>query len=327
MIQLVTNTIFIAGWYISAILFTVQAIKVFQSKSGNGVSLIATMGFFVLNVNSMFWMYFHQEYLCILATGGIAFASLASFLLVLKYGKNTHKYDAVIFDLDGVLFDTQTPVHATAECKVLENYGIKIKPEEISHRFAGISTKKVFEEIASHLNFQELLESKWIIVREILNTTHPEPIDSMIRLLAYLKLNKIPIIIASASPRWYIEIILEKKIGKSVGSMGTFFRHTPLKHYFSKNFVSAEEVLNPKPEPDVFLEAAKRLRMNPKRCLVIGDGKSDVRGGVSAGMDVIFLGEVDEEIESLENVLSFSKSSDLVAYLLKKKTYFKNCRT
>ena len=62
--------------------------------------------------------------------------------------------------------------------------------------------------------------------------------------------------------------------------------------------------------------------MDPKRCLVIGDGKSDIRGGVSAGMDVIFLGEVDEEIEGLKNVLSFSKSSDLVAYLIKQQNLF-----
>ena len=196
------------------------------------------------------------------------------------------------------------------------------KPEEISHRFAGISTQQVFRELASHLDSKKLLEDKWKLVREILNKTHPEPIDSIIRLLAHLSLKETPIIIASASPKWYIEIILGKNIGKSSGEMGKLLRHTPLKKYFHENFVSAEEVKNPKPAPDVFLEAAKRLKVNPKRCLVIGDGKSDVRGGVAAGMDVVYLGKVDEEIEKLQNVISFSDSSDLVAYLLKQQNLF-----
>jgi beta-phosphoglucomutase-like phosphatase (HAD superfamily) len=318
----VINLIFIVGWYISAVLFSIQAVKIYKAKSANGVSLVATFGFFLLNVNSTLWMYSHQEYLSILATVGISLASLVSFLLALKYGNRESKYDAVIFDLDGVLFDTQTSIHATAECQTLANYEIMMKPEEISNRFAGIPTNKIFEEIAPHLSSQELVDAKWKLVREILSTTHPEPIDSIIRLLAYLKLKKMPIIIASASPRWYIELLLEKNIGKSNGDVGIFFRHTPLKNYFQKNFVSAEEVAKPKPAPDVFLESARQLGVNPKKCLVIGDGKSDVRGGVAAGMDVLFLGQVDEEIERYKNVLSFSKSTDLVAYLLKQQNLF-----
>ena len=58
--QEVINFIFIAGWYISAILFGLQTLKIFHSKSGAGVSVLAMGGFFVLNVNSTFWMYFHQ---------------------------------------------------------------------------------------------------------------------------------------------------------------------------------------------------------------------------------------------------------------------------
>jgi beta-phosphoglucomutase-like phosphatase (HAD superfamily) len=172
------------------------------------------------------------------------------------------------------------------------------------------------------LDSQSLLEEKWVFVRKILESKHPEPIDSMERLLAYLRLKKIPVIIASASPGWYIEMLLDKKISGTKTDAGMLFRHTPLKYYFQENFLSAEDVSRPKPAPDVFLGAAKRLKVNPKRCLVIGDGKSDVYGGTAAGMDVIFLGEADQKIYEMSKVLSFSKSTDLVFYLIKQSNLF-----
>lgn len=223
----------------------------------------------------------------------------------------------LLFDLDGTLFDTQTPVHARAECEVLGNNGVAIKPENISQRFAGIPTRKVFQELAPHLDTEVLIEKKWQNVRAILKANHPEPIEMMDRLLAYLSLKKTPVIIASTSPKWYIELLLQKNI-----SGENLLRHTPLKKYFLNNFISAEEVTNPKPAPDIFLEAARRLNVEPKKCLVIGDGKSDIQGGLAAGMDVVFLGEADEEIHLLRNVISFSRSSDLVAYLIKEPNLF-----
>jgi beta-phosphoglucomutase-like phosphatase (HAD superfamily) len=216
------------------------------------------------------------------------------------------KYKAVIFDLDGTLFDTQTPIHATIECSILKKYGIILKPEEISKRFAGMPTKKVFQELAPLENPDILFKEKWDLVRDILCNTSPEPIKGMFDLLSFLKENKIKVSIASASPRWYIEILLNKKISENV----------LLENFFQKNYISAEEVKNPKPFPDVFLESAFRLGVDSEKCLVIGDGKSDVFGGVSAGMDVLFLGDSDEEIEQCENVISFSESRELVSFLI-----------
>ncbi|MDB4984720.1 MAG: hypothetical protein JWM20_899 [Patescibacteria group bacterium] len=321
MIQLI-NAIFVMGWYIGAGLFVLQSYKLYKSKDANGVSIIAAVGFFILNLNSSFWMYFHHEYLTIIGTMGIALANLANAILAWNYGGRP-KYDAVIFDLDGTIFDTQTPVHATAECSILATHGIILEPAEISERFAGMSTLKVFKDLAPHLDEHELFDQKWNMIREMLESKHPEPIKGMDRLLAHLRLKKTLTAVASASPRWYIELMMKKNIGKRISeAVGPVFRDTPLGYYFQQNYVSADEVENPKPAPDVFLEAAKRLGVDPQRCLVIGDGMSDVRGGTAAGMDVIFLGKASEELEKLDNVISFSNSEDLVSYLIKQKNFF-----
>ncbi len=217
------------------------------------------------------------------------------------------KYDAAIFDLDGTIFDTQTPVHAMTECLILKKRGIILNPEEISKSFAGIPTLQVFKKLAPQEDSSVLFKEKWDMIRKILETTSPEPIEGMYELLNFLEKKKIKKAIASASPRWYIEILLGKHISENV----------PLGNYFQENFVSAEEVTNPKPAPDVFLEAAIRLNVSPEKCLVIGDGKSDVLGGVAAGMDVLFLGDSDHEIERYPNVLAFKESKELVMHFIK----------
>jgi beta-phosphoglucomutase-like phosphatase (HAD superfamily) len=161
-----------------------------------------------------------------------------------------------------------------------------------------------------------MVSEKWEMIREWLKDGHPKPLDDIINLIFDLKKRKIPIIIASASPRWYIEEMLKKSVWERNSSeIRLNYIRYPLKNYFGDNYVSAEEVLNPKPDPDVFLAAAERLGVDPKKCLVIGDGRSDVYGGVSAGMNVLFLGQEDEEIKNLSAVKAFDTDSLLYNYV------------
>jgi HAD superfamily hydrolase (TIGR01549 family) len=204
--------------------------------------------------------------------------------------KKPHKMiTTFIFDLDGCLLDTQTSFHATAECMVLESYGVFIKPEEISSRFAGIPTRKVFETLLkehgtslSESDLTNLLEIKWEIIRRIIDECDfPSSMNLLGTIPLFLKSTGAKLGIASASPRWYIEACCTKvtvDIGIYENLLSVF-----------DVYVSAEEAERPKPFPDVFLECANRLNSEPHECIVIGDGESDLLGGLAAGMKTIFI--------------------------------------
>jgi len=216
-----------------------------------------------------------------------------------------NKEKAFVFDLDGTVVDTQTPVHAKAECLALrECTGIEIEPSEISARFAGIPTRKVFEELAPGADIDFLIKRKWEIIDEIIQHTNMNDLDLLASACLGLAKAQFPIAIASASPMWYIQIVLSRIDAPYPGFLNTF-----------DYVVSAESVPSPKPAPDVFLDAADNLRIEPKDCIVIGDGAADVTGGLAAGMSVLYFSQ-DESFDDNPKVTRFTDSDRLGKYLL-----------
>lgn len=70
---------------------------------------------------------------------------------------------AVIFDMDGVISDTQK-LHAKVEAGILSKFGINISPEEITLRYSGVRTKEFFKELLTEakvdFNLEELISEK-----------------------------------------------------------------------------------------------------------------------------------------------------------------------
>ena len=93
----------------------------------------------------------------------------------------------------------------------------------------------------------------------------------LIELLALFKKNLISMAVASSAPLNQITFIL---------------KNLSITDYF-QTFVSVEDVKRGKPYPDVFLEAAKQLKVDPKYCLVLEDAESGVKAVKAAGMKVI----------------------------------------
>lgn len=310
------NWIFTAGWFVSAYFFALQLNHLIKTRHYQGVEVKSYWGFFLMNLNSSMWMYLHGEYFTITGTMLIALVSLG-IVCTYYWIKNStalsraeFPYDAVLFDFDGVLVDAQNRIHAQAEAQVLAKYDIKVIPEEISKRYAGMSTKKVFFELAPHLDPEILYQEKWIIVRKMLEEDEMIAIPGTFELLELLKEKGVPICIASASPRWYLDALMKRTLVSQEG------REYRLKDYFGLHYVSAEEVANPKPAPDVFLKAAEVVNATPQRCLVIGDGYSDVYGARAGNMYVIYLGEYHQDI-ALPQVHISLTGNDVFEYIKK----------
>ncbi len=183
---------------------------------------------------------------------------------------------AVIFDMDGVISNTQK-YHAKVEIKLLKHLGIHISKEELQDKYAGVSDEEMFIKIFQKKRIQAadipaLVLQKWKLLREIANGKI-EAIPHAILLINALKKNGYKLAVASASPHDFIIYVLKSlKVLKKFDAI-----------------VSSQEVKHGKPAPDIFLLAAKRLAVLPKDAIVIEDGRSGMIGAKRAYMKCIGL--------------------------------------
>ena len=216
-----------------------------------------------------------------------------------------------VFDMDGMLVKTQNEFHATAECEVLKKYGVHLKPEDISKKFAGIPTKKVFKELAPNLDPEQLTREKWAEMYRMIEKNPLQEVEGMVDLVGELDRKGRPISIASASPNRWIRSCIEHKLPPTGKRLSSFFR---------KRYVSAEYCEKPKPYPDVFLKG-KEIALTGyhgkpiEHWFAIGDGESDVVAGLAAGMNVLFLSSDNTDFDTNEKVKRFAISTELIAYI------------
>lgn len=181
---------------------------------------------------------------------------------------------AVIFDMDGLMIDTERLHHESFKT-VLEQYGIKPVPntQGVIH-ISGISAEANWEHFKKQYGFnantQDLTKAK--------NDTHlkllqdkVEAMPGLLELLKNLKADGYKVGIASSSIRDHINLIVDR--------LG-------IANYFDA-ITSGEEVSNGKPTPDIFLKAATKLGTDPAQCLVLEDAMNGLHAGKAAGMHVI----------------------------------------
>lgn len=186
------------------------------------------------------------------------------------------KSRGVIFDMDGVISDTQD-MHSEVESKFLRGLNIHVQPEDISARFAGYGDKQMFATLFAEHGvdhcIEEMSKQKWVMMLEKVKECGIKPVPYVLDLIESLHANNFVLAIASGSPKSFIEQVLDElQIGK----------------YFS-TYVSADEVPRGKPAPDVFLEAARRASIDTKQCLIIEDGRSGMEAAATAGIPCIGL--------------------------------------
>lgn len=186
----------------------------------------------------------------------------------------------VVFDLDGTLVDSE-PNYYEAARRLLARHGVADFAWEQHARFIGIGTRETLEILKAEYGLaatvEELLADKNTGYLELARA-HTEVFPQMREFVTHLHAAGHPMAVASGSSRAAIEAVLA---GTGLDALLT-------------TVVSAEEVAHGKPEPDVFLEAARRLGVAPETCVVLEDAAPGAEAARRAGMRCIAIPYVAE---------------------------------
>lgn len=178
-------------------------------------------------------------------------------------------FGGYIFDLDGTLVDTM-PLHYRAWDQAMRRVGLAVPlDEELFYSLGGVPTRRVAELIAQHygltVNPHEVFDHKESLFREIQHEAALiEPVVQIARRVSQTH----PVAIASGGPREIVHRSLE------LAGLTSIFGVV----------ITPEDVIHGKPSPEMFLLAAKRMGIAPKRCLVFEDAEPGMRAADAAGM-------------------------------------------
>ena len=214
----------------------------------------------------------------------------------------------VIFDMDGVIVDTE-PVHHYAYHEHFKELNIDVTPEMYAS-YTGNSTRNIFQKLKEHFDLQEDVENLILRKRHLFNEAFDTKedlflIEGVEDLIKDLHTNGIQLILASSASKTTIERV---------------FNRFNLHQYFTHK-VSGEDFPKSKPHPAIFEHAAS-LSVAPKeRCIVIEDSTNGIQASVSAGIFCVGYNSFHSKDQDLSkantivqhfNELNFEKVRDLI---------------
>ncbi len=214
------------------------------------------------------------------------------------------KIKAVIFDLDGLIVDTE-PLQQRAFNQLLVQHGInyQIGDEEYGKFFVGVSVQENAKWLITRLGVSSTADQIRINQDAVYTSLISDPKnliarDGLYDLLEYLESRELTRGVATGSPRHQVEMILR---GLKIDSC---FRAV----------VTGSEISRPKPDPEIYLRAAKSLQVEPHAAIALEDSAAGVAAAKSAGLHVIAvpnghtkhqdLSRADARLESLKEVIA-----------------------
>lgn len=210
---------------------------------------------------------------------------------------------AVIFDMDGLMLDTEK-LYTFFWRKGAEFYGFDMTEEQslgmrsLAHEEGERKLKGWFGE---GCDFYAVRAKRIELMDEYIEKHGVAKKKGLDELLVYLKANGYKTAVATATNL--------ERTGKYLRSVGVY-------EYFDE-LVGGNSVKHSKPAPDIYLEAAKRLKTPPKECLALEDSPNGIRSAFSAGCKPIMIPDLSQPDEDI-NPLLFAVCKDLgevISYL------------
>ncbi len=176
-------------------------------------------------------------------------------------------FDAFLFDCDGTIAHSM-PLHYVAWCRAMEGWNCPFT-EDLFYEWAGIPVPRTVEMLNERFGLamppHEISRRREELYHEVLDQVGPIP--SVVETIHEYHA-RIPFAVVSGSPR--------ASIVKTLTTLGLLDRF--------ETIVGAEDYTHGKPHPEPFLTAAKRLGVDPQKCLVFEDGEPGIASAKSAGM-------------------------------------------
>ncbi len=211
---------------------------------------------------------------------------------------------AVIFDMDGVIVDSE-PLNDQHKALFLKELGIETAGQDVWQQFHGMNSRDAWSKLKTDYGISHDLE--YLIERgqasyiDFLNALSEIPIVPGVgRLIKELKKSGHRLAVGSSASPGRVDLVLKK---------------LDLMKYFEV-VVHGNEVKHGKPDPELFLLAASKLKMKPAECLVIEDAEAGVKAANAANMKCIGFSGLPHNHEDLSAadliVTSFNELADTV---------------
>ena len=192
-----------------------------------------------------------------------------------KKGELVMQIDAILFDMDGILIDTEI-ISKNAFITLTNQYGFKYIDNSYEH-ILGTTTEKSREICLKNYGetfpYEKIMYTVYDWVFEAVKENRLPLKKGVYECLDILK-SKYKLALATSTARSAVEI---------------YQQHIPKLYPYFDVIVCGDEIINSKPAPDIYLEACKKLEVSPKNCIGIEDSKNGLISLRNAGIKTVMI--------------------------------------
>ena len=206
-----------------------------------------------------------------------------------------NEFKGVIFDMDGLMFDTE---NLSSECWVRvgreNNFEITRELIDSTRGLDRRKTKILLEEkFGDTFDFQVFSDRSRQYMDDVIKKQGMPIKAGLLELLEYIRENRLKCAVASSTERERVEYYLET---------------AGIRKYFN-TIVCGDEVKRGKPNPDIFRKAAEKLELKPESCLVLEDSKYGIEAAFRAGIPAVMIPDMIMPEEETKKMLYDEKKS------------------